>query len=315
MKVLKRILITIGAIIGVLALGVAALVGFVAYRGAHYYDFVETGGPIEAQYTPMGPHDVEHESFEGGTFRQDVWYPADLDESYPLVVIANGTGVPATSVEPALRHLASWGFIVVGNDDENSRSGASSAESRDFMIALNDDPESVFHGRIDTGRIGISGHSQGGVGAVNAVTEQPGGNLFTAVFLASPTSEYWGQESVFGTDWSYGPEKLTAPVFLMAGTGSFDAGTATGITAGEGQGIAPLWSLQSTFDRVPEGVAKVLSRRVDSDHGDTFNNASGYMVAWFQYWLKDDAAAGEAFFGAAPELADNPHWQDTAVGH
>lgn len=58
MKILKRALITIGAIIGVLALGIAALVGFVAYRGARYYDFVETGGPIEAQYTPMGPHEV-----------------------------------------------------------------------------------------------------------------------------------------------------------------------------------------------------------------------------------------------------------------
>ena len=32
----------------------------------------------------------------------------------------------------------------------------------DYMLKLNEDPESIFYHKIDTDHIGIAGHSQGG---------------------------------------------------------------------------------------------------------------------------------------------------------
>lgn len=42
------------------------------------------------------------------------------DITYPLVNMPNGTGVKSSRYEAVFEHLASWGFIVVGNEDENS---------------------------------------------------------------------------------------------------------------------------------------------------------------------------------------------------
>lgn len=316
MKIIKRILLVLAIGVGVLVLAVVALFGFAAYRSAHYYDFTQTGGPIEAYFTPMGPLDVSHEEFDldgTGPAKQQIWYPSGIEEDgikYPLVIIANGTGSQALTEQAVWKHLASWGFIVVGNGDENSRSGASSAASLDFVARLAFDTESMFHDHVDLKNVGITGHSQGGVGAFNAVTKQHNGDQYKALFVASPTGVYWGQESVFGTEWSYDTSKLTIPSFMMAGTGAFDAGTADNIEAKEGQGIIPLWSLQQIYAAIPDGVDKVSARRSDADHGNTLHDSSGYMVAWFKYWLADEKGAGTAFFGNKAEIADNAQWQD-----
>lgn len=318
-KVGKRILLTLGVIAGIFAIGIAGTFAFMTYKNAHYYDFVKTGGPIEEKYTAMGPLAVTHAAISDGrdTFgKQQVWYPAELPGSnvtYPVVVIANGTGSIASTIEPVLKHLASWGFIVVGNDDKNSRTGESSAASLDFILASNEDPESAFFGKVDVNRVGIAGHSQGGVGAINAVTRQPNGGRYSAVFVASPTGEYWGKNPDFGPEWAYEPAKLSVPTYAVAGTGSFDAGTAQDINATEGQGITPLWSLQNTFKAIPDGVSKVIARLADGDHGDTLTSGSGYMTAWFLYWLAGDEQAGAAFTGDQPELARNPRWQDVQL--
>ena len=38
-------------------------------------------------------------------------------KKYPLVIMANGTGVEYFKYEATFKHLSSWGFIVAGNDD------------------------------------------------------------------------------------------------------------------------------------------------------------------------------------------------------
>ena len=81
--------------------------------------------------------------------------------TYPLVIMVNGTGITASKYKSVFKHLASWGFIVVGNEDENSRTGASTSATLDFMLNLNKDSNSDFYGKIDVNNIGVSGHSQG----------------------------------------------------------------------------------------------------------------------------------------------------------
>ncbi|PTA86883.1 alpha/beta hydrolase, partial [Kosakonia sp. H7A] len=117
----------------------------------------------------------------------------------------------------------------------------------------------------------------------------------------------------FGPEWSYDAAKLSIPTFAIAGTGFFDAGTAQNINATEGQGIIPLWSLQNMFDAIPDDVAKIIARRGGADHGDTLTTGSGYMTAWFAYWLQGDQEAAAAFSGDRPEIAANPKWQDLQI--
>ncbi|MDN4085404.1 poly(ethylene terephthalate) hydrolase family protein [Paenibacillus polymyxa] len=313
MKIIKRILLILVAIVIVVIVGVLAILW---YRNAYYYKLVETDKPIETQYTAMGPYKVSYQEFdsENATFKKnEIWYPSDLKDSasaLPLVIMANGTGTTASKYTAVFKHLASWGFIVVGNEDENSRTGASSSASLNFMLSLNKDSSSDFYGKIDVNNIGIGGHSQGGVGAINAVTKQDNGSFYKAMYTASATSSFWGQQSELGTDWSYDISKVDIPYFMVAGTGYFDAGTAEDITATEGQGITPLWSLQKNYADIPDTVTKVMARRVNTDHSDMLTHADGYMTAWFMYWLKGDVQAGNAFFGDDAELLENANWQD-----
>ena len=114
--------------------------------------------------------------------------------TYPLVVMVNGTGTKASQYKAVFKHLASWGVIVIGNEDANSRTGESSAATLDFILGLNKDKNIDFYGKIDIANIGIGGHSQGGVGAINAVTEQANGNPYKAIWAASTTSRYHADE-------------------------------------------------------------------------------------------------------------------------
>ncbi|MCG7378801.1 alpha/beta hydrolase [Paenibacillus sp. ACRSA] len=315
MKIIKRTLLTIVAIV---LLSIIGIIAILSYRSANYYKVVQTDKPIEAQYTALGPYKVSDQEFDSDNAafkKNEIWYPSDLKDSayaLPLVIMANGTGITASKYKAVFKHLASWGFIVVGNEDENSRTGASSSASLDFMLRLNEDPTSDFYGKIDVDNIGIGGHSQGGVGSINAVTKQENGSFYKAMYTASATSSFWGQQNQLGTDWSYDVSKVQIPYFMVAGTGSFDAGTAGDITETQGQGIASLWSLHKNYADIPDTVTKVMARRVNTDHGDMLTHADGYMTAWFMYWLKGDVHAGDVFFGDDAEILTNANWQDVA---
>ncbi len=316
MKVIKIILLIIVILAVLLVGGCVALGAIMNHRNENYYKYATPAGEIEKKYTAMGELEVSYKEFEATTDtykKYEIWYPTemkDTDTKYPLVIMANGTGVKASQYKEVFKHLASWGFIVVGNEDDNSRTGASSAETLDFMIVQNEDSSSEFYGKIDIDNIGIAGHSQGGVGAINAVTNQENGNRYKAIWTASTTSQYWGQDNIFGAEWRYDTSKLTIPTFMVAGTEAADAGTATDITATEGQGICPLWSMTESYNTIPDNTPKVMARLIGKDHGDMLRYADGYMTAWFMYHLKGDEYAGGAFVGDNAEISTNTNWQD-----
>ena len=320
-KVLKVTGIVILAVIIMTVGGCAALLGIANYKNENYYKYAEPQGEIEKKYTPLGSYEVSYAEFDAGTDtykKYEVWYPADMkngNETYPLVVMANGTGIKASQYKEVFKHLASWGFIVVGNEDENSRTGASSAATLDYMLGLNVDKNSDFYGKIDTANIGIGGHSQGGVGAINAVTEQENGNLYKAIFTASATSRYHADGlNKSGEGWSIAPSEINIPIFMVAGTGFADAGNMTEYSAtlpeGSAQGICLLWWLEECYDTIPDITDKVTARLTGKDHGDMLRGADAYMTAWFMYYLKGDTEAGNVFFGKNAEILTNPLYQN-----
>jgi hypothetical protein len=55
-------------------------------------------------------------------------------------------------------HFASWGFIVIGNEEEYSWNGFASDMSLKYLLKCNADSESIFYQKIDTDNIGAVGH-------------------------------------------------------------------------------------------------------------------------------------------------------------
>lgn len=326
-KVLKILLLVICAFALLLVVGLFAIGGVADYRNKHYWQYNTSDMPIESKYIKLGEYETDYVEYDvdGVCEKIEISFPKELkdgDGKYPLVVMANGTGTKASQYKEVFTHLASWGFIVVGNEDENCRTGESSSATLDYVLALNEDKESIFYGKIDTDNIGITGHSQGGVGAINAVTEQINGSRYKAVYSISATSRYHADElnkstesgdATRGEGWSIDVSKGNIPIMMVAGTGTFDAGTmeeySETLPEGKAQGICPLWWLEECYKTIDSGVTKVIARQMGKDHGDMLRSADGYMTVWFCYHLKGDTSA-DFFSGTNAEILSNANWQD-----
>jgi len=309
---MKKTMKIAAAVILSAAVLAAALLVYLSKRPAVPADYAqktETGGPLEEKYLAPGPYSVsfiEHsvlQDFE----KYEIFYPSETDGSagpYPVVIFSNGTGISASKYRAVLSHLASWGFIVMATEEQNSWSGFSSEMCLRTVISLNSsehvegwDSNPLF-GLADLDRVGVSGHSQGGVGAINAATENRHGSMVRAIFSASPTN----LPLAAALQWDYDPGLVGCPVFLVSGTGSSDEGF---VVSGA--------QLRAIYDAVPAGVTRVIARRTGAEHGDMLSCADGYMTAWFMWQLKGDPEAAAAFTGDSPELLSNDLYQDQEI--
>ncbi len=308
-KTIKITLTTISIVIAVIIVAIVVFFTWASKQPAvkdNYFDNVKTTAPIEKKYTQKGSYQVsyyEQNANKDKWKKYEIWYPTEMentDNTYPLVVMVNGTGIPASKYKPIFDHLASWGFIVIGNEDKNSGTGESSSASLNYILMLNSDSASKFYGKIDIDNIGVGGHSQGGLGSINAVTAQDNGNLYKVIYTASAPSSGIS-EGVLKAP--YDIRGLSIPYFFTAGTGTLDAGD------GGDNGISPLWSMQEKYNAISNDVQKIMARRINTDHGDMLPYADGYMTAWFMYWLKGEITA-DFFSGENAEILTNSNWQD-----
>lgn len=309
-KIMKRIIVGILTLLAVTAGCRAVLKNLNAVPG-DYYAAVKTDKPLESKYTAMGQYPVCSfaTAVQGKAFRQcKIWYPAELetsDKQYPAVIFANGTGIPCSKYEPVFEHLASWGFIAVGSDEESSWSGLGASQSLELLVSLGSDKNSVFYNKVNTEQIGISGHSQGGVAVINAVNTQKGGRMFRSAFGASTTKHELSEL----LKWPYDISRFSIPYFAAAGTEGSDAGDGKD----RNTGIAPLWSMIENSARMPAYTPSVRARRKDAFHEQMLCKGDGYMTAWFLYTLTGDIEAKNVFAGKNPELKQNQNWQDVEI--
>lgn len=300
MRLILKILKTVGIILLALIVLIAALLFWLSKRPFvpnNYIETVDTGGEIEAKYLSMGIHEVKYTETEApGDWKMfEAFYPAELEQgenTYPVVVFANGTGVAASKYKALFKHLASWGFIVLGNEDPSTCAGASVEATLVWLLGQNDAPDSVFYQKVDTEHIGISGHSQGGVAVFNAVSEQPHGNMFACAVSLSPTQ--LDLATTIGLN--YDPGKMSIPTLILA--------------ASENDVITPE-GVKSLSDAIPSGTVTAL--RPSMDHGKMLYYGDGYMTAWFMWLLQGDQNAAKAFVGDDAEILKNPLYQDQLI--
>ena len=270
-----------------------------------YYNNVKPGAEIEEKFTKLGEEEIKNIEFEidnKEVKKYLISYPKEMEEnknSYPLVIMVNGSDDPASRHYPIMEHLASWGFIVAGNEHRATGMGNSTSELLDYLLKLNEDKESIFYQKIDIENIGIWGASQGGCGALRAATEFENSHYYKSIFTASAPSP----DLAAGIGWTYDIKKLNIPYFMVAGTGKQDSET-----------VSPLRGLEENYQNMPAGVPCVYARRKDTDHEQMQTKTDAYMTAWFMYTLRNDEDAKKVFVGNNPELKQNTtNWQDVKI--
>lgn len=312
---MKKVMKIIGVIILVIAAVVAALVikGLIEAKKTSvkedYYTEFSSSAPLEQKYSQLGEYEVS--SFDDPSDNETIkkvryWYPSELasnDEKYPVIIVVNASGTPAFKYEPWFKRLASWGFIVVGNEDPQAGTGETTSIMLDYLLELPQDHK--LNGRLDTDNIGIVGFSQGGAGALAAVTMYDNGTAYKTIFTGSAAYPFLAGNM----GWKYDVSKTKIPYFMAAGTGATDDKGVVDITK-EYAGVAPLASLVENYGKISDDVVKVRARATGAEHEDMLARSDGYMTAWMLWQLWGDEEAAEVFIGEAAEILHNNNWQD-----
>lgn len=274
--------------------------------------------PIEEHFRLNGPSAVGSLTIQAPNIDKvnffTICYPMSMasdTEKYPVVVMVNGSGVPASVYMGIFEHLASWGFIVVGNEDGASGKGDSTSSTLNYILSENFNEKSPFHNRIDIDNIGVAGHSQGGAGTFNAITAFSNGSAYKAAFAMSPTHSALAASAILKCP--YDISKVKIPIVITASTST------EGMHDAKAEGsedrvcdISDMLEEQAAIRSNNPDLPVIVARLSDSSrsHGDNLMESEPYLAAWFSYYLKGDLWAGEAFFGDNPEIANNPRWQD-----
>lgn len=302
---MKNIIKIIAIILLILILLVGGLLLFISTIPSvptHYTRTIKTGGLIEAKYLQFGPNHVTYQKEKGTELTKyfHIYYPQELEKTqkqYPVVVILNGTGILPKKYPALFQHLASWGFIVIGNDDPSTGFGLSADETIDYLIKINDDQNHILYHHINFKHIGITGHSQGGAGVLTAVSHTKHQNIYKTAVALSPTHEKMAHD--FG--WSYDLTQISIPLFMIAGTkGDFET-----------KAVIPLEAMIEMYNKVPS--SKVMMRRKDTDHGGMLYSTDGYVTAWLMWQLQDDIYASHAFLDDNAEIYHNNLYQDVQM--
>ena len=107
----------------------------------------------------------------------DLYYPTNLGANgfqHPILTWGNGSFGRASDVDYFLKHMASWGFVIIATEDTMTGPGQTILDAVNFMIAKNTDPASIFNNKLDVTNIGAFGASQGASGAINALINSGG---------------------------------------------------------------------------------------------------------------------------------------------
>lgn len=292
-----------------LLIGIAVIIVLLKYAAGRpaaptdYQRNVETGGEIEAAYLAGGSFEVSvYEEPVLQVFKKYViYYPAELETSekqYPVIVICNGSGTPISKYPAVPKHYASWGFIVIGTEEEHAWNGFGAEMSVRHLQRLNDNEQieegkaNIFYQKIDLSKVGIVGHSQGGVGVLNAITAQPHKDTYKAAVSLSPTNK----ELAHALEWDYDATLVNVPILLISGAGGGDDWVVTGE------------QLKSIYRDIP--AYKIMARRNNTIHNEVLYAPDGYVTAWFMWQLQGDQNAAKAFAGDGAELLVNPLYQD-----
>jgi hypothetical protein len=282
--------------------------------------------PIELKYYADGPWAVTARlaaaccDSSGNKF--DLFYPTNLGGNaiaHPILTWGNGTKAQPGQYDYFLKHLASWGFVIIATQDQNAGPGQTIVDAAKYMVGENSNPSSVFFHKLNAKEIGALGHSQGATGAINAMIKS-GGSIKTVIAIELP-KQFFCSSSVNCTD----TKNLTAgSIFFIDGSeDGISPPTQYSWESGE-------QSIKAYYDATPSGIAKVKGTLIGPDHLDLIGQPDcpkdwkrllfmctdgvygylGYPTAWMMAQLQGDRYAAGAFTKSGGEIfSETTNWE------
>jgi pimeloyl-ACP methyl ester carboxylesterase len=231
---------------------------------------------VDGRWSQPGASAVKVETLPAYT----LYYPATLAGRRPVVVWGNGTFAVPVIYSGLLRHLASHGFIVAAANTPFSGTGLEMRAGIDLLAGLDSDPGSEFYRHVDLEHVGAAGHSQGGMGAVNAGVDP---RIDTTVPIEpGPLAA---------------PGQLNGPVLFLSGTSDVIVPAPL---------VVAMWH-QATQVPAVYGSLRAATHFEPTGDGGGFR---GVITAWFAYQLTGDPAAAAEFTGPTCGLCTDGAWTD-----
>lgn len=267
------------------------------------------GGSVE-RFGHAGPYEVNTiekplccDSKGNGV---DVYLPRAkrAGETFPVVTWGNGTWAKPDKYTFLLRHLASWGMIVVATRDSSVGTGETLLEG----LALLD--RSELAALADRRRIAAIGHSQGASGAFNAAAA-PSSGIGTTVLIDLPGRRLCNRQHCEAIP--TGLREKQSVLFL----------------SGEKDPLSSPEMVDGYFSDVPAGRLRAKAAVVGADHNDIQGQpgcqpfAIGcrtglgaflpYVTAWLRWQLSGEKGAAAVFSGKDASFARDPRLTGTAI--
>jgi hypothetical protein len=214
-----------------------------------------------------------------------IFHPINMDYGrHPVIIWGNGTYTSPASYRDLLEHWASHGFVVVAAMSPNAGTGREMGQCLTYIQNEYSRSDSPFQGKLNTARIGVAGHSQGGGGAI-MLGRDP--RISTVVAI---------QPYILGA--RHNPTAATGqrgPMLLLSGDDDTTA--------------SPESNQQPIFENTNVPVTW-LTLRGASHLAPMFTGGSyrGVMTAWFRMHLLDDEQAARMFEGEGCVLCEDERW-------
>ena len=282
-------------------------------------------GTIELKYYAPGPWQVTVST--GGACcdsagnKLDLYYPANLGANgflHPILTWGNGTNSTAIHCDYFLRHMASWGFVVIATEDQNTGPGQTIQDAANFLVNAASDAASIFFNKLNVSKIGSFGHSQGATGAINALIKS-GGSISTVIPIELP-SQIWCSSAANCVDTA---NMTSGSIFFVDGSNDpISPPTQPPLIPGE-------QSIAAYYDAVPNTIPKAKGTLIGPSHNDIQGQPGctitifgcidgvygylGYPTAWFMDRLQGDAFAHGAFVKNTGEMfSQTKNWEFVA---
>ena len=245
-------------------------------------------GPPAAEYSEdvTGPSKGNH-SLDCTIFRPWSIASGPEDTQYPVIVWGNGWGgndvdgdTTTDGYKPGLIEWANDGpYIVIAANAWSVQEGDIQA-CLQWIVDQNANKKSEYYGVVNTGKIGLAGHSQGGGAIIKAGDGEPNGFDITAVVPMNPYGPSWIDAG-----------KQGGPMMLLGGTADV---------------VTPVSSFEAVWDAIQtNGQGGLLAVLEGGDHSSdawglpcedpTLHNFGRYQEItelWWQFFLNDNVSAG-----------------------
>lgn len=285
-------------------------------------------GQIEKKYYADGPWTVTVDETgaaccDSKNNHYDLYYPTNLGANgfmHPIITWGNGTFGTSSGVAYFLKHMASWGFVIIATRDRFTGPGDTILDAANYLVKANRDA-TILNGRflnkLNVTQIGAIGHSQGAGGAIRALIKS-GGSIKTVIPIELPGQQFCfcAPSEVLDTS------KIThGSVFFVDGSLDLPVSPPTQAPSATG-----LQSIAAFYDAVPNGVLKLKGSLKGATHNDIggqpscdaapepcFNGVYGYLAyptAWMADQLEVDTSAHAAFLSGTGEMfSETKNWE------